>query len=70
MELLVGSYTSGSNRGQGISAVPIGEDGLLGRPRLLAEVPDPSFLALADDGVYAVFGAWSGPGGDLRARCP
>ncbi|GAA1048224.1 lactonase family protein [Arthrobacter russicus] len=54
MELLVGSYTSGSNRGQGISAVPIGEDGLLGRPRLLAEVPDPSFLALADDGVYAV----------------
>lgn len=54
MELLVGSYTSNSNRGQGISAIPIGSDGLLGSPKLLVELPDPSFLALADDRVYAV----------------
>lgn len=54
MELLVGSYTSGSNHGAGISSLPIGHDGRLGAARLLAEVADPSFLALADDGVYAV----------------
>ncbi|WP_045073127.1 lactonase family protein [Psychromicrobium lacuslunae] len=54
MELLVGSYTSAQNHGAGISAVPIKADGLLGEPRTLAEISDPSFLALADDGVFAV----------------
>lgn len=54
MELLVGSYTSGTNRGAGISSLAIDAAGLLSRPRLLAEVPDPSFLIAADDGVYAV----------------
>lgn len=54
MELLVGSYTSAQNHGAGISAIPIDGNGLLGEPRNLAEISDPSFLALADVGIFAV----------------
>lgn len=54
MELLVGSYTSGSNRGAGISSFDIADDGLLGQRKLRADVADPSFMALAADGVSVV----------------
>ncbi|WP_394941980.1 lactonase family protein [Psychromicrobium sp. YIM B11713] len=53
-ELFIGSYTSGSNHGLGVSAVEIGEAGKLGTSRIVASLADPSFVVTSGSRGYAV----------------